>query len=101
MGTLSPPLTLLPIRPLKLFPERSPLRSMPPVVYAAHHPYAWGYGYGLHHPLLVAAKPAEEAVAEARKKREAEAEADPEALYYGYYGGYYGYPRYGYYGGYC
>jgi len=78
------------------------------VVYAGHygyaHPYAhWGYGL----PLL--AKPAEETVADARKKREAESEADPEAWYgryygyggYGYgryYGGYYGYPRYGYYG---
>jgi len=78
--------------------------SAPAAVYAGHFGYGlpWGYGY----PVLAAPAAAEPAVADARKKRDAEAEPEADAAadaYYGYYGhpGYYGgYGRYygGYYG---
>merc|ERR1711935_633579 len=87
--------------------------SAPAAVYAGHYgyglPYAGhlGYGYGGYGLPVLAAPAAAPAVADARKKRDAEPEADADAAaeaYYGYYGhpGYYGgYGGYrGYYGGY-
>lgn len=82
-----------------------------PLTYAAGLPYTHGYGYGgydlglhglgygygwplLHHAAVAA--PAEDAVEEARKKRDAEPEADPWLYYSGALGYGYGYGHAGY-----